>query len=170
MDGFDFQEKRTYTQEERVSAREVDQKGYGLGVPWFEVEAYDEDGSLEGYADGYYNPFSKEVTETVVERGEEPPQREVWRFGARHSHGSGDRYRIAPEPDTPARERAKQAAGKTAYINGQPVGSILQQGRIQLKTEYADPSRASNASRKQIIESGTPYQALIEGARLYKVR
>lgn len=171
MDGFGFTQKETYIQREEVSEREVAQKEYGLGTPWFEVEAYDEDGSLAGYADGYFNPFS---TETQTERtvtGEEPPQSEVWKFGARQSHSSGDRYQISPPARTNARKRAKAAAGKTAYINGMAVGSILQRGRIRLKVEYANPERASYASRKQIIDqTGTPYQALSEGANLYKVK
>lgn len=169
--GFGFSERDTYKQEEEVSVREVEQKGYGLGVPWWEVEAYDEEGNLTGYADGYFNPFSKEVTETTTTTGEQIPQREVWKIGSRQKHETGDRYQISPPGYTQARERARNAAGKQAYINGFPVGSILQGGRIRLKVEYSNPAYASNYSRKQIIEgSGTPYQALSQGANLYKVR
>lgn len=171
MDGFGFEEKKEYEQNERVSAREVEQKGYGLGVPWFEVEAYDEDGSLEGYADGYLNPFSRDVVERVTERGAEPPQREIWQFSGRQSRGNGQyRYRVKPQGNTGAKERAKKIAGKDAYLNGHYVGSILSGGRFQLRVEYDNPNLASRASRKQIIESGTPYQALSEGANVYKVR
>jgi len=171
MSGFGFSERDVYVQRERVSAREVEAKGYGLGVPWFEVEAYDEDGNLSGLADGYFNPFSTVTKIIDWERGEDPPQQEVWKFGSRQKHESGDRYQISPPPKTPARERAKNATGKTAIINGFPVGSVLDGGRLRLKVEYRSPNRAKFTSRKQIIEgSGTPYQALSEGANLYKVR
>jgi len=171
MDGFGFSEKNTYIQREKVSAREVQQKGYGLGVPWFEVEAYDEEGKLSGVADGYFNPFSTETETTVIERGEEAPQQEEWDVGARQKHESGDRYQIAPEGGTQARKRAKAAQGKTAVINGFEVGSILDGGRIRLKVEHKSPARATYASRKDILSgSGTPYQALSEGANIYKVQ
>jgi hypothetical protein len=168
--GFGFMERKTYTQSEEVSARDVRQKGYGLGVPWFEVEAYDEDGSLEGYADGYFNPFETETQTIRWEQGEEPPQHEVWKVGSRQSHETGDRYQLSPEGNTPAKDRAKAAAGKTVILNGFPIGSVLQGGRARLKTQYKNPNRAQYASRKQILEgSGTPYQALSKGANIYKV-
>jgi len=171
MEGFGFSEKNTYIQREKVSAREVQQKGYGLGVPWFEVEAYDADGDLSGYADGYYNPFTTETSSTTIERGEEIPQQETWQVGARQRHETGDRYQISPPGNTGARERAKAAQGKTAVINGFAVGSILDGGRIRLKVEHKNPSRATYASRKDILSgSGTPYQALSQGANIYKVQ
>lgn len=171
MSGFGFTEKRTYIQRQEVSAKEVDRKGYGLGVPWFEVEAYDKDGILQGYADGFFNPFT---TETWTERwseGEEIPQHEMWKIGSRQRHETGDRYQISPPGNTGARERAKAISGKTAYINGVAVGSVLSGGRIRLKVQHKDPSRAKYASRHDLIEErGIPYQALSEGANLYKTR
>lgn len=171
MEGFGFSEKNTYVQREEVSAREVQNKGYGLGVPWFEVEAYDEEGSLQGYADGFFNPFKTETTTIDYERGEEPPQHEVWKVGSRQYHDSGDRYQIAPPAKTGAKERAKNASGKVAYINGLPVGKVLGGGRIRLKVAYKNPARATYNDRATLLEqTGTPYQALSQGANIYKVQ
>lgn len=171
MAGFGFSERRTYTQRETVSAREVKQKDAALGMPWWEVEAYDKDGDLQGYADGRFNPFTTTTTIVDWERGSPIPDTEVWKVGKRHHHDSGDRYQISPPGNTGARDRAKAAAGKTAIINGFKVGSLLSGGRIRLKVEHASPSRAKYASRKDILGgSGTPYQALSQGANMYKIR
>lgn len=138
----------------------------GLGVPNFAVEVLDTDGDIVGYSKGYSMDFG--VSEVEIEEGDAPEQ-EVWRVRS-FNEARGD-YELSPEPNSPARERAKNANGKTAYINGMPVGSITSRGSAWLTKQYSRPGAATYQSRQQIIDAtGTPYQALSPGSKLYKVR
>lgn len=171
LDGFLFTERREYVQRERVSAREVDQKGYGLGVPWFEVEAYDEDGRLEGYADGFFDPFTTETETITTTTGAPEPEQEVWRVqtGLNEARGAGGQWEIGPDPNTGARERAKRIRGKTVHVGPFDVGQVTKRGTTWLRREYAG---AGDYADKSTITStsGIPAQALQKGAKLYKYR
>lgn len=169
MSGFGFQERREYTQLERVSQREAAQKG-GLGVPWFEVEAYDENGELAGYADGTFNPFTTENKEVTVSEGEDPPQ-EVWRVrtGLNRSRGAGGQWEVGPRKNTAASKRARQASGKDVYIGPFKIGTVTQRGTTWLRREYANGGKYSDKATIT-SQSGIPPQALQKGAKLYKYK
>lgn len=171
MDGFGFQEKREYVQLQPVSAREVDDKGVSLGEPWFEVEAYDDDGGLEGFADGTFNPFSTRTSIEEYTVGQEPPEQEVWRVRttlnrARNANGQ---WEIGPRQNTGASERARNAQGKSVYIGPYEIGKITSRGTVWLRREY---DRQGPYADKATItsQSGIPPQALQQGTRLFKYR
>ena len=171
MDGFMFSERREYVQSEQVTAREVQSKGYGLGVPWFEVEAYDEDGTLEGLADGYFNPFTTETYTEEWEYGDEPPEQEVWRIrtGLNTSRSAGGQWEIGPEAGTSASQRTREISGKDVYIGPYHIGEITSRGTTWLRREY--DSGGPYADKATITsQSGIPPQALQKGAKLYKYR
>jgi hypothetical protein len=170
MSGFGFETRKTYVQEEEVSLREVEQKGYGLGVPWFEVEAYDEDGSLEGWADGFFDPFTKETRTERHERGGDPPEQEVWRVrtGLNESR-SVPSWEIGPKQNTPAAQRARNAKGKDVYIGPFQIGTVTKRGTTWLRSRYT--GRGKYTDKATITSrSGIPPQALQKGTKLYKFR
>lgn len=139
----------------------------GLGVPNFSVEVYDEQGDILGFSKGYSMDFG--VHESEVQTGDDAPEGEVWEV--RSFNTTEDAYEIGPDAYTPARERAKAASGKTVYINGIPTGSVTSRGTTWLKKQHKQPSRAKWRSRKYLTDNtGTPYQALSPGSKLYKVR
>lgn len=169
MDGFHFVDAYSDEETAQVSAREVRNSGVGLGKIRWEVEAYDDSGTLLGHANGEANPYSVEEDIEVVTEGEPLPGGEVWRTTGFSE--ARNQYQIAPEPDSPARERAKAIAGKDVYLNGFRIGQVLgDRGRIRLKKEHKNRAQAKYASRQQIIEaSGTPYQAIALNTKYYKV-
>lgn len=171
MDGFGFQEKREYVQLQPVSAREVDDKGVSLGEPWFEVEAYDENDSLEGFADGTFNPFS---TRTSIEEwtvGQDAPEQEVWRVRTKlnRARNANGQWEVGPRQNTGASERARNAQGKSVYLGPYEIGKITSRGTVWLRREY---DRQGPYADKATItsQSGIPPQALQKGAKLYKYR
>ena len=167
MSGFNFFEKGTNYEHETVALDEV--PDVGLGIPTWEVEVYDEDGQLQGAADGYLNPYTTEdVTEEERVVSERTPAPEEWTiFSKNEARGT---YEFGPEGGTPARERAKNL-DKTVYINGQPVSGLGTRGTGELRMDYERPSQAKYTDRETITETtGTPYQALSLNANLYKVR
>lgn len=167
MSGFSFIEKATSYEHTTVALDEV--PDVGLGIPTFEVEVYDEDGVLQGAADGHLNPYStEEVTEEERVISERTPAPEEWTiFSKNEARGT---YEFGPEAKTPARERAKNL-NKTVYINGQPVSGLGTRGTGELRIDYERPSQAKYTDRETITETtGTPYQALSMHANLYKVR
>lgn len=171
MTGFGFTQRSTYIQREQVSARQVDDKGVGLGIPWFEVEAYDEDGSLEGFADGHFNPFTTETTFEEIIFGEEPPEQEVWsvRTSLNRARNAGGQWEIGPRQNTAASERARtpEMRGKDVYIGPFHIGKITSRGTVWLRREYENGGPYTD--KATIVEqSGIPTQALQKGARLYK--
>lgn len=174
MTGFGFSRKETYIQREAVSAREVEQKGYGLGVPWFEVEAYDEEGNLEGYADGFLNPFTTETTIEEWQTGAEPPQQEIWRVrtGLKRNRGTGGQWEIGPTASTKAskRVRSDSVVGKDVYIGPFRIGTVTSRGTVWLRREYGERGGEYDDKATIISRSGIPSQALQKGARLYKYR
>lgn len=138
----------------------------GLGVPNFSCEVYDDSGDILGYSKGYSMDFG--VHETEV-RTDDAPQQEEWTVRSFNS-ARGD-YEIGPSANSPARERAKNASGKTVYVNGLPVGSVTSRGTVWLTKEHQRPGAATYKSRKYITENtGTPYQALSPGSKLSKVQ
>lgn len=173
MDGFGFQEKEVYIQKERVSAREAQQKGYGLGVPWFEVEAYDEEGNLSGFADGHFNPFTSESYTTETVTGEPTPEAEVWRVRSslNRARSAGGQWDIGPEGDTGASERtrAPETRGKDVYIGPFKIGTVTKRGTAWLRREYASGGKYTDKATIT-SQSGIPPQALQKGAKLYKHR
>lgn len=141
----------------------------GLGVPNFSVEIYDSvdlsQDNIVGHAKGYSMDFG---AIDDADQTPEPPEQEVWRIFS-WNKARGD-YELGPKGDTPARERAVAAAGKVAYINGFPVGQVTSRGTTWLTKEHTRPAAATYRSRQYITEhSGTPYQALQKGVKLYKV-
>lgn len=138
----------------------------GLGVPNFSCEVYDDDGAMVGHSNGYSLDFG--VHKQQVQTDEAPGQ-ETWRVRS-FNDARGD-YEVSPAPNSPARERAKNASGKVAYINGMPVGSITSRGSVWLTKEHQRPGAATYRSRQYITDhTATPYQALSPGSKLYKVR
>lgn len=164
MDGFDFI-SRDKNEETNVVAARDELPATGLGVPTFSTEVYDDDGELVGYSKGYSMDFG--VHEEEVTKGDDAPQ-ETWRI--RSLNKARNEYEVSPKPNTPARKRAKASKGKIAHINGMPVGSLTSRGTFWLRKEHKSPSRATYQSRNQIIgNTGTPYQAVSKGSKLYKV-
>ena len=171
VDGFGFTEKREYTQLEEVSSRDVTSKGVSLGQPWFEVEAYDDDGNLQGFADGTFNPFTTESYIEEWETGDEIPDQEVWRVrtGLNRARNAGGQWEIGPEQNTGASERTltEQVRGKDVYIGPFKVGKVTSRGTTWLRREY--DNGGPYVDKKTITSSsGIPPQALQKGAKLYK--
>jgi hypothetical protein len=165
MDGFSFIAASVNEESGRVVGRD-EVPATGLGVPNHSVEVYDEDGDLAGFARTYSMDFGVEDTQ-VVEG--DPPEQEVWKVRS-YNEPRGD-YEVSPEPNSPARERAKNMNGKTAYVNGMPVGSVTSRGTFWLTKEHSRPALATYQSRADVLSAtSTPYQALSPGANLYKVR
>lgn len=159
MEGFNFFEggvDADHTEEDRpVAADEIPPTG--LGVPNFSVEVYDDDGDIVGHAKGYSMDFG--VNEQQV-RSPDAPRGEVWRLGAERS--SDQRRELRPEGGTPAKDRAKNIAGKDVYVNGIRIGAVVKNRGMAFM---------SQARRRDIVEyTGTPWQALQEGTKFYKVR
>jgi hypothetical protein len=165
MSGFGF--ISSSENEEDVQAAAQDEiPASGLGVPNFSCEVYDEDGQIAGYSKGYSMDFG--VHEDQVVTGGDAPEGEVWKV--RSFNDNEGAYEIGPDAYTNARERAKNASGKTVYINGIPTGSVTSRGTTWLKKQHKSPSRATWRSRRYLTENtGTPYQALSQGSKLYKV-
>lgn len=164
MSGFNFFERSESEEVGHVVGRD-EIPATGLGVPNFSTEVYDEDGDIAGYSRGYSMDFGVHKIEHTTA---ESPSGEVWKIRS-FNEPRGD-YEISSKPNTPARERAKNAAGKVAYINGIPAGSITSRGTIWFSKEHTNPAQATYRDRAYITEhTGTPYQALSVGAKLYKV-
>jgi len=166
MSGFEFITREANEEDFTVVGKD-ELPATGLGVPNFSVEVYDEDGDIAGYSRGYSMDFG--INKTQIQVGDDAPQRETWRVQS-FNQSRGD-YEIAPKARTPARERAQDASGKVAYVNGVPIGSITSRGSVWLTREHQSPARATYRSRNYITNNtGTPYQALSPGSKLYKVR
>ena len=132
----------------------------GLGVPRWEVEIYNADGDLWGYANGYSLDFGVEDIQTAP-----APEGEVWRILS--NNRARDTFELGPEGDSPARERLKAAGGKLVFINGFKVGQIWgSRGTTELHKE----SSPTYVSRDEIVaQSGAYHQTFQTGTRLYKV-
>lgn len=164
ISGFNPIRKTTNTENaEPVGQDEI--PATGLGVPTYSVEIYDiDDGSLLGYSKGYSLDFG--ANERITTTADAP--NEVWRMSD-FNDSRGD-YEIKPRAYSNARKRAKNAAGKVAYINGMPIGEITSRGTVWLKKQYVNPDQNQYRSRSYITSNtGTPYQALSPGSKLYKV-
>lgn len=164
MSGFGFVSRSTNEEDPKpVGLDEVPPTG--MGVPNFSCEVYNDDGDMVGYSSGYSLDFGVHKNQVQTD---EAPGGETWRIRS-FNEPRGD-YEISPKPDSPARERAKNAAGKTAYINGVPVGAITSRGTVWFTKEHTSPSQATYRDRKYLTENtGTPYQAVSTGSKLYKV-
>lgn len=173
IDGFGFSESATYVQRESVSVREVEQKGVGLGVPWFEVEAYDEDGELSGLADGHFNPYSTVTIPGEPARGEAPPEQEVWsvRSALNKARGAGGQWDVGPSGRTGASERTRteDIRGKSVYIGPFEIGTVTKRGTAWLRRQYENGGQYADKATIT-SQSGIPPQALQKGANLYKYR
>lgn len=166
MTGFDFASKESNESDFQVVGKD-EIPATGLGVPNFSCEVYDEDDELVGHARGYSMDFG--VQQNQVQTGADAPQQEQWTVSS-FNQARGD-YEVAPEPRTEARQRAKNASGKVAYINGIPIGTITSRGTVWMTKEHERPGAATYRSRKYITNNtSTPYQALSPGSNLYKVR
>lgn len=164
MTGFEFISRSENEESAQLVGRD-EIPATGLGVPNFSCEVYDDDGDIVGYSKGYSMDFGVHQEQTVV--GGDAPEGEVWRVGSEND----GRYEIKPKARTPARERAKNASGKTVYINGVPTGSVTGRGTTWVRREHQRPGAATYRSRKWLTENtGTPYQALSPGSKVYKVK
>jgi hypothetical protein len=124
---------------------------------------------LSGVGQGVANPWTLDVSRTPPREGVEA-QQEWWRIGDTINEAR-NAYQIAPPGRTQSRERAKELSGKTVYVNGTPIGTVIQDGRVFLKREYAaGPSYRGDYSREGLISQtpATP-SALAKGRKIAKV-
>lgn len=143
-----------------------------LGVPFFELEIYDEDDNLRGEARGYADPFRLEEVET-----DEPPQRVPWNIRYNPNRRGGT-YEFAP-----SQAEARRLAGfrKTVSLNGRYIGR-LQKSKdrgVYLSKEYATKDKTfadqhngmQMWSRQKFIDEDVfPYQAVMRGGKVWKIR
>jgi hypothetical protein len=154
---------------------EIEEVGHddanNLGIPQFAVEVYTPEQQLSGVATGFLDPF--EVEERTETTGAPPtpanpaPKRERWDIQKQAARGT---YEFVTEG--PARERARNAAGKRVVINGIDTGKTLRaaRGSFEIKKEYANPERQNAKDRATILdESGASYQSWQDGGSLWKV-
>lgn len=170
MEGFNFSDSTSSREghdgSEVVPRQDIPQTG--IGIPRWEVEVYYDTG-LAGAASGFSLDF--EVEEDVWQ-APDAPQHEVWYISPKgkglNTARSPPSYEIGPKPRTPARERAKQAAGKRVYLAGKVVGEVTQRGTTWFRKEYAGSGKYTD--RAEILASRpVTHQKLSPGGRLYKV-
>lgn len=170
MTGFNFSGKSTSSEGDDgsiiVPAREVPETG--IGVPRWEVEVYYDSG-LAGAAEGFSLDFEIESVEVHTP---DAPQEEVWYVSPKgkglNESRSPPSYEIGPKPRTDARERAKNAHGKTVYLAGSPIGTVTTRGTTWFRYEY---KRGGQYTDRATILDTKPihYNKLSPGAKLYKV-
>lgn len=156
MNGFQFVESVPPNIEDDSIA--VDEAA-NIGVPQFEVLLTK--GTVQGQSTGFFYPFEQQMRTDI-------PQEETWSLNRQ-----GDRYQIAPEGRTGARDRAKETAGKAVYVNGAYIGDMAERGRVFLKKEYANDDqiyRGQHSREWLVTNTDATYAAIRDGGNLYKIR
>jgi hypothetical protein len=143
--------------------------------------------NLSGVASGLADPWTLTIREVAGRDAVHVPPTK-WQIGWEQSRRDGDgEYYVRPEPYSQASERYREGAGagKTVYINGQPIGGLEGKGgkgRAWLAPEYGrgDPRFTKGGfgrywSRQGLLEGedgeAPPvehYQALQSNAKLYQ--
>lgn len=113
---------------ERVGPNEVKA---ALGIPFFEVEIYDEDRKLRGEARGYLDPFTLVEHETPP-----PPKQERWKIGHNEARGV---YEFQPEGNAKQRLIGLE---KIVSLDGHYIGTVYpSRGTVELPVRYKNDSQ-----------------------------